>query len=131
MTEAAALRVASDDGPLRRTVSELVRIERAAAFRRHHRSPARIRVHQIDQLLGRVEECRLQCQSQLPAGLWMEIVRALGELWPELRNELGRDRRTDHVADVLFTLQQQLLTASLAAQPPRPRRLAPIIQLFA
>ena len=106
---------------------EIARAERVAAFRRSRISRARRRVRESDVLLDLIEECRLRDWRLVPSALWSAVVRAVGEVDPELRDELGINRDPEHVAGVLFEAQEQLLAQVRDSQAPS---LAPIIQLF-
>ena len=114
-------------GPMERTCLEIARAERVAAFRRTRVSRARRRVLETDALIELIEECRLRDWRLIPSTLWSAVVRAVGEVDPELRDELGINRDPDHVADVLFTAQEQLLARVRHSNGPL---LAPIIPLF-
>ena len=114
-------------GPLERTRAEIAYAERAAAFRRSRISRARLRVRQSDALLDLVEECRIREFRLVPHSLWGAVVRAVGQVDAELRDELGINRDPEHVADVLFAAQERLLDRMRVSQRPE---LAPIIPLF-
>jgi hypothetical protein len=55
------------------------------------------------------------------------VVRLVGAVEPQLRDELGIDRSADHVSDVLFAAQEILQEQ---ARQERQPQLAPIIPLF-
>lgn len=112
---------------MERTRAEIALAERLAAFRRSRVSRARRRVLESDALLDLVEECRLRGLTPVPASLWGAVVRTVGQVDPELRDQLGINRDPDHVADVLFAAQEQLLDRVRATRTPE---LAPIIPLF-
>ena len=114
-------------GPLERTRLEIAYAERVAAFRRSRTSRARRRVLESDALLDLVEECRLRDYALVPASLWGAVVRTVGQVDPELRDDLGIDRDPEHVADVLFEAQARLLARVRESRTPE---LAPIIPLF-
>ena|SRR5438132_12418732 len=114
-------------GPLERTCIELARIERAAAFRRERESRWRRRLRESELLLDLVEQCRLRDYRLVPGQVWAAVVRFVGSVDPELRDDLGINRLCNHVADVLFAAQDELL---VNASPRRHPQLAPIIQLF-
>lgn len=116
-------------GPLERTRAEMIHIERRAAFRRERVSRARLRLRHSDALLELIEECRLRGYRLVPATLWSELVRFIGEVDPQLRDLLGIDRRPDHVSDVLF-FAQELLQQLVHLERERPWPPAPIIPLF-
>lgn len=112
---------------MERTRAEIAFAERVAAFRRSRVSRARRRVQESDALLDLVEECRMRGLALVPASLWGAVVRTVGQVDPELRDELGIDRDPEHVADVLFAAQEKLLDRVRASRTPE---LAPIIPLF-
>ena len=114
-------------GPLERTCAELDRFRRIAAFRRARELRWRRRLRQSDLLLDLVEQCRLREYRLVPGQVWAEVVRFLGEVDPQLRDELGINRHPDHVSEVLFSAQERILAESVEERAPR---LAPIIPLF-
>lgn len=114
-------------GPLARTAAELVRIERLAAFRRAGRRSARTRLHSADALLGLVEECRVRGMRLVPSSVWMHVVRFLGAVEPKLRDDLGINRHVDHVGEVLFAAQAELMARAVAQRAPFE---AEIVHLF-
>jgi hypothetical protein len=114
-------------GPMERTCLEIARAERVAAFRKGRVSRARRSVRESDSLMELIEECRLQGWRLVPSTLWSAVVRAVGQVDPNLRDELGINRDPEHVADVLFTAQDVLLARVRHAKQPT---LAPIIPLF-
>jgi len=112
---------------MERTCLEIARAERVAAFRRTRVSRARRSVRESDSLLDLIEECRLRGWRLVPSSLWSAVVRAVGDVDSDLRDELGINRDPDHVADVVFSAQEVLLARVRTAEQPA---LAPIIQLF-
>jgi hypothetical protein len=112
---------------MERTRAEIAYAERIARFRRSRISRARRRVRESDVLLDLVEECRLREYTLVPSSLWSAVVRTVGQVDPDLRDELGIDRDPEHVADVLFAAQERLLERVRRSQTPE---LAPIIPLF-
>ena len=125
MISAAVLR--SPRGPLELTRAELVAIERRARFRRERLTRSRLRLRESDALLELVEECRLREIKPLPPPIWGAVVRLVGAVEPELRDELGISRDADRLSDALFAAQERLQEE--ARQERRPQ-LAPIIPLF-
>ena len=115
-------------GPLERTRLELARIERAAAFRRTRENRWRRRLRESDLLLDLVEQCRLRDYPLVPGQVWAAVVRFVGSVDPQLRDELGINRLCDHVGAVLFAAQEDLLDDAVRRRQPH---LAPIIPLFA
>ncbi len=115
-------------GPLERTCAELELIRRTSAFRRERELRSRRRLRESDLLLDLIEQCRLRGYRLLPAQLWTHIVRFVGSVDDGLRDDLGINRHPDHVSEVLFAAQEELLREALEER--RPKR-APIIPLFA
>jgi hypothetical protein len=115
-------------GPLERTCAELDLIRRAPSFRRERELRSRRRLRESDLLLDLIEQCRLRGYRLLPAQLWTHIVRFVGSVDATLRDDLGINRHPDHVSEVLFAAQEELLRE--AVEERRPKR-APIIPLFA
>lgn len=114
-------------GPLERTAAEQERVRRVAAFRRERELRWRRRLRQSDLLLDLIEQCRLRGWRLLPGQVWAEVVRFVGDVDPQLRDELGINRLPDHVSEVLFRAQERVLAESIEERRPR---LAPIIPLF-
>ena len=115
-------------GPLQRTCAELELIRRAAAFRRDRELRSRRRLRESDLLIDLIEQCRLRGYRLLPAQLWTHIVRFVGTVDAQLRDDLGINRHPDHVSEILFAAQEELLREAIEER--RPKR-APIIPLFA
>lgn len=115
-------------GPLARTARELEHLTRAAAFRRERRFRFRSLLHRSDALLELVEECRVRGYRLVPTPVWAEIVKVVGAVNSSLRDELGIDRHPDHVTEVLFEAQDQLMVWSRDERRPMQ---AEIIPLFA
>ena len=113
---------------MERTRREIARVERVAAFRRARVTRARQRVREADALLELIEECRLQDWRLVPSPLWVAVVRAVGAVDPELRDELGINRNPDHVADVLFTAQETLLARVRDERAPVLGRIIPLFK---
>ena len=114
-------------GPLSRTCAELELIRRAAAFRRSRELRSRRRLRESDLLLDLIEQCRLRGYRLLPAQLWTHIVRFVGSVNGELRDDLGINRDPDHVSEILFAAQEELLREVAEERQPQS---APIIPLF-
>jgi hypothetical protein len=114
-------------GPLERTSAELERIRRLAAFRRAREQRWRRRLRESDLLLDLIEQCRLRGYVIVPTQVWAAVVRFVGSVDPQLRDDLGINRMPDHISDVLFAAQEQLLRVGVHERQPR---LAPIIPLF-
>ena len=115
-------------GPLARTCAELELIRRAGSFRRERELRARRRLRESDLLLDLIEQCRLRGYRLLPAQLWTPIVRFVGSVDEGLRDDLGINRHPDHVSEILFAAQEELLKEAIEERRPST---APIIPLFA
>jgi hypothetical protein len=115
-------------GPLERTCAELELIRRASSFRRERELRSRRRLRESDLLLDLIEQCRLRGYRLLPAQLWTHIVRFVGSVDERLRDDLGINRHPDHVTEILFVAQEELLREAVEERRPRP---AEIIPLFA
>ena len=114
-------------GPMERTCIEIARIQRAASFRRARISRSRLRVRESDALLELIEECRARQWPLVPSHLWSAVARAVRAVSPELRDDLGINRDPEHVADILFAAQEELLAQ---ARRDREPSLAEVIPLF-
>jgi hypothetical protein len=119
--------VSPSGGPLERCCAELEQIRRTAAFRRERELRSRRRLRESDLLLDLIEQCRLRGYRLLPAQLWTHIVRFVGTVDQDLRDDLGINRHPDHVSEILFATQEELLRE--VAEERRPQQ-APIIPLF-
>ncbi len=98
------------------------------AFRSRHRRPLRQRLATSDELIDWVERCRLQSLRLVPSALWQHAVFLTATVDPALRRRLGRDRRPDHVSEILFDCQARILDQ---IRSDRNRGRAPVISLFA
>ena len=115
-------------GPLERTALELEHHRRAAAFRRAREMESKRRLRESDVLLGGVEECRVRNLIPIPSVLWMRIVRFVGSVDADLRDELGINRHPDHVSEILFLTQEELLRLHHDAMQPRQARILPLFK---
>ena len=106
---------------------ELDDLRRAAAFRRGRELAAERRLRESDALLDLVEQCRLRDFALVPTSVWARVVRFVRDVDPALRDELGIDRRPDHVSDVMFAAQEVVLRQRVEERRPR---MADIIPLF-
>lgn len=101
--------------------------ERLWAFRRAREARWRRTLRETDLLLDLVEQCRLRGWTLVPSKVWAPIVRLVGAIDPKLRDDLGINRHTDHVSEILFAAQERLLAEARERAAPR---LAPIVPLF-
>ncbi len=111
---------------MERTCLEIAHAERVAAFRRDRVSRARQRVRESDALLDLIEHCRIKDWRLVPSPLWSAVVRAVGAVDPELRDELGINRDPDHVANVLFAAQETLLSRVRESRQPLRAEIIPL-----
>lgn len=113
--------------PYELTAAQIAAARAQDLFRARHRRPLRQRLQLSDELIGRVERCRLESARLVSADLWQETVALTAEVDPGLRRQLGTDRRPDHLGEVLFRLQARLLEE---INQQRTRGSAPVIPLF-
>lgn len=113
-------------GPLERTVLELRRIDRDAVWRRPRTSRTRLLLRESDALVDLVERCRSTGMQRLSSPVWFAVVRFVGGLDGRLRDELGIERRVDHVAEILFLAQELLLDRLREERAPQPARIIPL-----
>jgi hypothetical protein len=111
---------------MERTCLEIARAERVAAFRRARVTRARQKVLESDVLMDLIEQCRLKDWRLVPSPLWSAVVRAVGAVDPDLRDELGINRDPAHVADVLFSAQEALLSRVREQKQPMQARIIPL-----
>ena len=111
---------------IERTVLEIAQHRFWAWQRRTARTP-RNQLRETDQLLGAVEECRVQELKLIPAHIWRRVVHLLGQLDGGYTEKLGIDRSVERTADVLFEAQENLM---LAARASRRRPGVNVIPLF-
>jgi hypothetical protein len=115
-------------GPLERTARELEHIRRLALFRRQRAHYWRRCLRESDLLLDLIEQCRVRGYVLVPAQVWVAVVRFVGTVDRRLRDDLGINRQPDHVSEILFAAQEELM--SVAVRERNRRQLAPIIPLF-
>jgi len=113
-------------GPFERTAQALAVADRRAAFRGLHRDAPHRRLAESDALLAHVEHCRLEADRQVGPGLWAAVSRWIGTVDPGLRVRLGGDRTPDHVTDVLFDAQAQLMQAAVDERSRPPAEIIPL-----
>jgi len=113
-------------GPLARTARELDHLTRVAAFRRERRLRSRSLLHQSDALLELVEECRVRGHRLVPTPVWAEVVKLVGAVTSALRDQLGIDRHPNHVTEVLFEAQDELMARSREERRPMHAEIIPL-----
>ncbi len=106
-------------------------IEEQERYRRWHRrssramTPRRL-LQESDELLFWVEECLVQRIRIVPGWLVPRLMTVLRHAHPELPSRLGRERRPEHVMEIIYEAQ-----AALMDQACRSRGPAQVIPLFA
>src|SRR5260370_11864977 len=90
------------------------------AWRRRHAPTPRSQLRETDQLLGAIEECRVQELKLIPTDIWRRIVHLLGQLEGGYTEKLGIDRSLDRTAEVLFEAHEALMGAAPSPRPARP-----------
>jgi hypothetical protein len=111
---------------IERTVLEIAQ-HRFWAWQRKQSVTPRSQLHETDQLLGLVEECRIRRIKLIPTHVWRRIVHLLGQLDGTYTERLGIDRSVDKTSEILFEAQDALMIEG------RRRRRQPgtIVPLFA
>lgn len=82
-------------------------------------------MREADELLFWLEECLLQDIKLVPGWLLPRISLVINQTDRELQEELGRERRPEHVMDVVFKAQEVLMSESI-----RSRTETKVIPLF-
>jgi len=83
-------------------------------------------LQESDELLFWVEECLVQEIRLVPGWLVARLMVVLRQAHPELPSRLGRERRPEHVMEIIYDAQ-----AALMEQACRNRGPAEVIPLFA
>ena len=106
-------------------------IEEQERYRRWHRragramTPRRL-LQESDELLFWVEECLVQRIRIVPGWLVPRLMTVLRHAHPDLPGKLGRERRPEHVMEILYDAQAALMDQSCRSRGP-----AQVIPLFA
>ena len=106
-------------------------IEEQERYRRWHRRAARKMtprrlLQESDELLFWVEECLVQRIRIVPGWLVPRLMTVLRHADPNLPGRLGRERRPEHVMEILYDAQAALMDQSCKSRGP-----AQVIPLFA
>ena len=106
-------------------------IEEQERYRRWHRRrtramTARRLLQESDELLYWVEECQVQRVKIVPGWLIPRLMLVLRHAHPELPARLGRERRPEHVMEIIYDAQAALMEQSCQSRGP-----AQVIPLFA
>src|SRR3981081_186100 len=110
---------------LQRTTEEQARDLRWHRRRKRAMTPRRM-LQESDELLFWVEECLVQEIRIVPGWLVVRSMSALRPARPELPARLGRERRPEHVMEIICDAQ-----AALMEQACRSRGPGEVIPLFA
>jgi len=106
-------------------------IEEQERYRRWHRrrtramTPRRL-LQESDELLYWIEECHVQRVKIVPGWLIPRLMFVLRHAHPELPARLGRERRPEHVMEIIYDAQAALMEQSCQSRGP-----AQVIPLFA
>lgn len=106
-------------------------IEEQERHRRWHRrrtravTPRRL-LQESDELLYWVEECQVQRIKIVPGWLIPRLMFVLRHAHPTLPARLGRERRPEHVMEIIYDAQAALMQQSCTSRGP-----AEVIPLFA
>ena len=83
-------------------------------------------LQESDELLYWVEECLVQEIRLVPGWLVARLMVVLRQAHPELPSRLGRERRPDHVMEIIYDAQAALMEQACLNRGP-----AEVIPLFA
>ena len=88
-------------------------------------TPRRL-LQESDELLFWVEECLVQQVRIVPGWLVPRLMNVLRHAHPQLPARLGRERRPEHVMEIIYNAQAALMEQSCQSRGP-----AQVIPLFA
>lgn len=106
-------------------------IQEQELYQRWHRqskrtmTPRRV-LQESDELLFWVEECLVQQIRIVPGWLIPRLTTVLRHAHPELLGKLGRERRPEHVMEIIYDAQAALMEQACISRQP-----AKVIPLFA
>ena len=105
-------------------------IEEQERYRLWHRRTARAMtprrlLQESDELLFWVEECLVQQIRIVPGWLVPRLMTVLRHAHPQLPARLGRERRPEHVMEIIYDAQAALMEQSCHSRGP-----AQVIPLF-
>ncbi len=95
------------------TIAEQQAIEHEALFRRSRIGRTRRALRESDDLVAVVEEFRVRGHSLLPRWLWDAVAQFLWRTDRTFLATLGRERSVENVGNVLFLVQQALMSRSI------------------
>lgn len=109
---------------LQETIEEQERHRRWHRRRKRAMTPRRL-LQESDELLYWVEECLVQQIRIVPGWLIPRLMNVLRHAHPQMPARLGRERRPEHVMEIIYDAQ-----AALMEQACRSRGPAQVIPLF-
>jgi hypothetical protein len=110
---------------LQQTVEEQDRDLRWHRRRRRAMTPRRM-LQESDELLFWVEECLVQEIRMVPGWLVARLMVILRQAHPDLPARLGRERRPEHVMEIIYDAQAALMEQACNSRGP-----GEVIPLFA
>jgi hypothetical protein len=111
---------------IERTVLEQQRARYWHDRRQEERQTPRRLLGETDELMFWIEECLMQELRIVPGWLMPRLTALLNRADPELRRQLGSERRPAEVLDILFRAQQQFMEE--ARQSRAPARVIPLFR---
>ena len=110
---------------LQQTIEEQERYERWHRRTTRAMTPRRL-LQESDELLFWVEECLVQKIRIVPGWLIPRLMTVLRHAHPQLPSRLGRERRPEHVMEIIYDVQAALMEQACISRGP-----AQVIPLFA
>ncbi|TMF08242.1 MAG: hypothetical protein E6H95_08560 [Chloroflexi bacterium] len=110
---------------LQQTIEEQERYERWHRRTTRAMTPRRL-LQESDELLFWVEECLVQKIRIVPGWLIPRLMTVLRHAHPQLPSRLGRERRPEHVMEIIYDAQAALMEQACISRGP-----AQVIPLFA
>src|ERR1700720_1516229 len=110
---------------LQQTIEDQDRDMRWHRRRKRAITPRRL-LQESDELLFWVEECLVQEIRIVPGWLVARLMVVLRQAHPELPSRRGRERRPDHVMEIIYDAQAALMEQACQSRGP-----AEVIPLFA
>ena len=110
---------------LQQTIEEQERYERWHRRTTRAMTPRRL-LQESDELLFWVEECLVQKIRIVPGWLIPRLMTVLRQAHPQLPSRLGRERRPEHVMEIIYDAQAALMEQACISRGP-----AQVIPLFA
>lgn len=110
---------------LQQTIEEQELYQRWHRRSKHAMTPRRL-LQESDELLFWVEECLVQEIRIVPGWLIPRLTTVLRHAHPELPGKLGRERRPEHVMELIYDAQEALMEKACISRQP-----AEVIPLFA